>query len=289
MPNLIIAFLSVCFGLSVGLLALETAQRPWLSSWGQRLALWRQRQVDRLQRLGLEGAQAQVGWRPVALGAGFGLLAAFVLQAPLLLPLGLGLGMAWPPLKEAQLRALRARRMGEQMPGLFEALAAALRAGQSLSQALAAAAEDLPAPVAQLMQDAALRVGLGEDPEMALHNAGLGLDATLQADWRMLCTAVAVVRSSGGKLPELLDQLAATVRERQRLQAMIRAQTAQAKLSGWIVGCLPPLLLVAMQALDPDLVAPLFHTSTGWAILALAAGMEGAGLLVLRKMAEVQA
>lgn len=289
MPYLIIVFLALFFGLGLSLLAWESAHWPWMAPLSARLGPWRQRQAQRLRRLGLAEAQEHSGWLPILGGLALGAAAALCLDLGVLVFVGLGLGLAWPRLKEAQLRAERARRLGEQMPGLFEALAAALRAGQSLSQALASAGDDLPQPAAALLQDAALRVGLGEEPERALHHAGGAIEGSLQADWRMLCTSVAVVRSSGGKLPELLDQLASTVRERQRLQALIRAQTAQAKLSGWVIGCLPPLLLVAMQVLDPELVGPLFRSPTGWAVLGLAAALEAAGIFLLRRMTEVQA
>lgn len=288
MPYLFIVFFSACFGLSIGILVLESAHLPWMAPLSARLGLWRAQQAQRLRRLGVR-ADGRSPWQQPALGLLLGTVAAWTLDLGLLSLVGLGLGLAWPRLQEAQLRAERARRLSEQMPGLFEALAASLRAGQSLNQAFASAAEDLPQPAAALLQDASLRIGLGAEPENALHEAGRDIEAALQADWRMLCTSVAVVRSSGGKLPELLDQLASTVRERQRLQALIQAQTAQAKLSAWVVGCLPPALLVAMQALDPDLVAPLFHTTTGWAILALAVLLEAAGLFLLRKMTEVRA
>ena len=289
MPYLFIALFSLCFGLSLGILVLESAHLPWLAPLSARVSLWRAEQAARLKRLGVVDAEGQRLWSAVALGLLGGILAAWALDLGLLVFVGLVLGLAWPTFKEAQWKAQRAQRLSEQMPGLFEALAAALRAGQSLSQALASASEDIPSPAAGLLKDASLRVGLGDEAEHALHQAGAEIEGSLQADWRMLCTSVAVVRSSGGKLPELLDQLASTVRERQRLQALIRAQTAQAKLSGWVIGCLPPLLLIAMQVLDPELVAPLFHTPTGWAILALVVALESAGLFLLRKMTEVQA
>jgi tight adherence protein B len=201
---------------------------------------------------------------------------------------GLGLGLAWPRLLEARLRAQRLERLGAQLPGLFESLSSALRSGQSLTQALASSVEDLPEPSSQLMEEVLRRVRLGDEPEDALQAVGLVVEQSpMRADWRMLCTAVAVVRSSGGRLPEILDQLAVTVRERQRLQAQVQAQTAQAKLSGWVIGCLPPALLLAMQILDPELTAPLFNTSAGWAILAGAVGLEVAGIFLLKRMAEV--
>ena len=68
----------------------------------------------------------------------------------------------------------------------------------------------------------------------------------------------------------------------------VRAQTAQAKLSGWVIGALPPALLLAMHCIDPDLTAPLFHSVAGAAILAAALALEGMGLFLMRRLAEVE-
>jgi tight adherence protein B len=229
-----------------------------------------------------------MGWRPPLLGATLGLILGVCVDAWSLAVVGLVLGLVWPRWLELRLRAQRLERLAVQLPSLFEALSSALRSGQSLTQALASSVEDLPEPSSQLMDEVLRRVRLGDEMEDALQAAGAVMEQSpMRADWRMLCTAVAVVRSSGGKLPEILDQLAVTVRERQRLQAQVQAQTAQAKLSGWVIGCLPPALLLAMQALDPELTAPLFNTGAGWAILAGAVALEAAGVFLLKRMAQV--
>jgi tight adherence protein B len=268
MTYFIIIILALGWGAALGVgLFSATALKPSMA-WGPRLLSLR-------------------AWWPAAAAAG---AAAWLLDS---LVLGLAVGglvAAWPAWRKQQRRAEWIRRLGEQLPSLFESLSGALRAGQSLSQALASAAEDLGEPAQGLMQDTLQRVRLGEEPELALKAAGATLEGgPLGGDWRMLVTAVAVVRGTGGNLAEILDQLAATVRERQRLAALVRAQTAQARLSALVIGLLPPALLLAMQMVDPDLAAPLFNSAAGFAILGGAALLELAGLLVLRRMTAVAA
>jgi tight adherence protein B len=287
MAIFIIPFCALCIAASAAGLAWFGWGHPGILQALARARTWQDAQARRLKALGAAGSPQ--AWRAPLIGLCLGWALGLVIELPLLAAVGWGLGVAWPRLLEIRLKALRLQRLGEQMPGLFETLASALRSGQSLTQALASSVEDLPEPSTALMAEALRRVRLGEDPELALQAAGLVLERSpLRADWRMLVTAVAVVRGSGGKLPEILDQLAATVRERQRLQAQVQAQTAQAKLSGWVIGCLPPALLLAMQIIDPELCAPLFKTPVGWALILGAAGLEAAGLFVMRRMAEVQ-
>jgi tight adherence protein B len=288
MHYIIITGLAALGGVAALALAWAGPQSPQGRSWVARWQQWRTAQGIRLKALGATAASSQLGWRPPLIGLGLGLALGLWLQLSFLALMGLALGVAWPRLLEARLRAQRLERLAAQLPSLFESLASALRSGQSLTQALASSVEDLPEPSSQLMEEVLRRVRLGDQPEDALQAVGVAVEQSpMRADWRMLSTAVAVVRSSGGRLPEILDQLAVTVRERQRLQAQVQAQTAQAKLSGWVIGCLPPALLLAMQALDPELTAPLFNSGPGWAILAGAVALEGAGLFLLKRMAQV--
>ena len=183
----------------------------------------------------------------------------------------------------------RQDRLAEQLPQLLEALSAALRAGQSLPQALESAAQELPPPAGDQLDRVLRRLRLGEAPEAVLEAMAADFRGALQADWRLLATGVAIQRSSGGDLAGLLDSLTETLRERQRLQGQIGALTAQGRLSAWVVGLLPPALLLALQAMDPGLTAPLYSTPKGWALLAAGLLLEVLGVLVLRRIVALEA
>lgn len=227
-------------------------------------------------------------------------------NSPILLIFSLALGLGWlsqsywlgllvlllapwgPRWQTAWQQARLRQRLAEQMPGLLEALAGGLRAGLSLPQALATAAEDLPEPTAGQLRRLLQGWSLGEAPEELMQAEARALEPhALAADWRLLATAVGLQRSGGGDLAAGLDQLAETLRERQRLQAQVDALTAQGRLSAWVVGLLPLVLLLALQVLDPELVAPLFNTPRGWALLGFAAALEAAGVLLLRRITDV--
>lgn len=195
-----------------------------------------------------------------------------------------------PRLRQAQALLKQRQDLSEQMPALLESLSGGLRAGLSLPQALDAAVEDLPEPSADLARRLGAGLRLGAAPEaLMLAEAQAHGRHTLAADWRLLATAVAIQRHSGGDLASVLDQLGETLRERQRLRAQIDALTAQGRLSAWVVGLLPPVLLLVLHLMDPQLVAPLFSTPTGWVLLALAALFEGAGVLLLRRIVDIEA
>jgi tight adherence protein B len=132
-------------------------------------------------------------------------------------------------------RALAARR-DEQLADAIGALTAAVRSGMSVSQALAYAARESEPPVAddlsRVVTDVEVGVPLGDAVEAWADRSG-------SQDAQLVAGALDLHRRSGGDLPAVLDQVAATIRERVGVGREIRALTAQARFSGWILGVLP--------------------------------------------------
>lgn len=226
----------------------------------------------------------RVGLWAVALGLGWLTQSYPVAFAGMLVAPWLPRARAW-----LQRRRLQAE-LALQLPTLLEALVGGLRAGLSLPQALAVAEEDLPMPSAALARRLCDALSLGADLEALLQDEARSQGAhSLASDWRLLATAVGIQRGSGGDLAGTLDQLTETLRERQRLQAQVDALTAQGRLSAWVLGLLPFVLMLALQWMDPEILAPLFHTPTGWVLLGLAAVFETAGLLLLWRIVDIEA
>jgi tight adherence protein B len=69
-------------------------------------------------------------------------------------------------------------------------------------------------------------------------------------DARLLISAIAVQRRTGGNLVDVIKQLARTLRERRKLRDDIRVLTTQPRVSGYVVGAIPPVMFVAMYFLS---------------------------------------
>jgi tight adherence protein B len=95
-------------------------------------------------------------------------------------------------------------------------------------------------------------------------------------------------RRSGGDLPTVLDSLAETLRERRAAFRDVRALTAQARLSGVILGMLPIgffgfLLLTSRREMLHAIGTPL-----GGAALGIGLGLELLAFLWIRYLLEVR-
>ena len=161
-------------------------------------------------------------------------------------------------------------------------LAAHLRAGRSLRQALAEAPGDLPEPMRDAVADAARSLAFGAGPADAL--AGLG-DIR---DLRLLAAAVAVQARFGGELPVLLEQMADAMHERAALVRTARVATAQARATGRLVSLMPAGGLAALWLLDRPALVTLAGSVIGWCALGLSAALTVAGLVLIQRLAIVR-
>lgn len=112
------------------------------------------------------------------------------------------------------------------------AVAAELRAGGSLRMALVNAAGRVPG----LGLDRAVRhLGVGAP----LWSVASDMSRQLPVSAPLLRPAVAVAASAGGSAATVFDALAGRARTELEAQRELRAATAQARLSAWVVGGMP--------------------------------------------------
>ena len=182
------------------------------------------------------------------------------------------------------LRRRRQARFDRQLPDTLLTLASSLRAGGSVAAALRHIVEHADAPLSQ-------EFGL----MLRQQRLGLSFDATLvDLAARMPGEAVAVLVSAlrisaqtGGNLAEALERISATLRATLQLQDRIRTLTAQGRMQAWVVGALAPLLALVLNALEPQAMAPLWHTPAGWGVLAVLASLQVTGMLWIRRIVRI--
>ena len=108
------------------------------------------------------------------------------------------------------------------------------------------------------------------------------LDRVPSADLRVLVTAILVQKDTGGNLAEILDRTVFVIRERLRIQGEIQVQTAQGRLTGWILSALPVVMLVLLNLVNPGYSSILLHDPLGRKLIYFSLGMLTVGALIIR-------
>jgi len=194
------------------------------------------------------------------------------------------LGLFTPEMLVRYLKQRRRLKFGVQLIDALMTMSNALRTGFSLPQAFQLVQRDMADPISQEFRMLNTETRLGVPMEEALVHM---VERMPSEDLDLLVTAVNISREVGGNLTEVFDNIAATIRERHRLEGKIRSLTAMGKLQAGIICSLPILMAVALNFTNPELMAPMFHTPLGWLLIAVIFILEGSGILVIRKIVNI--
>ncbi|RME36538.1 MAG: hypothetical protein D6788_11355 [Planctomycetota bacterium] len=182
-------------------------------------------------------------------------------------------------------RRRRMVKLTAQLPDVFEMMSQALRAGHSLAGAIQTVYEQMPPPIATEFAQVYHEQNLGVKIEDALQSMANRVDSL---DVRFFVTAVMIQRQTGGDLAEVLDNISGVIRGRIELAGMVRALTAEGRLSGWVLFALPILVFFASMALNPEYARTLLEEPTGRVMLLIAAGMQLMGIAMIRWIVNIK-
>jgi tight adherence protein B len=212
----------------------------------------------------------------IFLSGTFGTLVA----ATLGFALGFVLPMGW-------LRFRISKRLDEfedALPDALDLIAGSLRAGFGLPHGLDLVAKGNHGACADEFGQVLHEVNLGSDLDVSLARVVQRVDSD---DIRLLATAVAVQRRTGGNLVEVLAQIAGVMRERQRLRRDLKVITTAPRVSGYVVALLPVFTLAMMFLTSQYYVQTLFSSPTGRIATAVGGVLVVVGLYVNRRIATV--
>lgn len=168
-------------------------------------------------------------------------------------------------------RGSRVKAFNASLPDTLQLMSGSLAAGLSLAQSVDTIVREGTEPIASEFKRVLIETRLG----VALEDALEGVTDRFQSkDFEWVVMAIKIQRQVGGNLGELLNTVAATIREREYLRRQVATLSAEGKMSAWVLGLLPPLFLVYLSFSQRDYVMPMFTEPMGWVMLA------GAGLLL---------
>ena len=104
------------------------------------------------------------------------------------------------------------------------------------------------------------------------------------AEVRFFAIVIAIQQQAGGNLSEALGNLSGVLRDRKRLQAKVRALSAEAKASAAVLGALPFVVMILVYIPPPPTSRLLWTTNFGQFLLVCGGCWMTIGVLVMKKM-----
>jgi tight adherence protein B len=194
------------------------------------------------------------------------------------------IGFFVPNLLVRFFRYRRLKRFNMQLVDSLSAMSNAFKAGLSFPQAMEHVGQEAQAPLSQEFSLFIREVKLGVPLDDALNSMAARVNCE---DLDLVVTATTISRQLGGNMAEMFDTIAATIRERFRLEGKIKALTSQGKLQGWIVAALPLVLGLVLNWMRPDLMEPMFEHWFGYVVVILIIISEALGIFIIRRIVNI--
>ena len=182
-------------------------------------------------------------------------------------------------------KGARQKKMNAQLVEMLGMIANSLKSGYGLMQSFEFAGNQLDVPIATELKRMVRDANLGMSGEDALDAMG---DRIGSPDLEMVLTAINIQRSVGGNLAEILENVAFTMRERERIRGEIATLTSQQRMTGIIIGGLPIGMGALFMLINPDYMGLLFTTTAGRFMLLAAIALEFLGAMSMKKLLAIE-
>jgi tight adherence protein B len=269
--------------LAGGLVALAAREAVLASP---AVAAWLRLALEPLRRAGAEGyAPSTLERRRLALiGAGGALLGGWFLGgAVVAVPLAVA-GPALAGWAVSNRRRRYRRALERSLPEVAAAVADSLAAGRSLRASLPAAASSVTGPAAVELARLGAELDLGAPTVDVLERWRRRMRSP-----RVDAFAAALLsqRRAGGDLAGLLRRFAEGVAERDRAADDARSATAQARFTGLLVVAMPSGGALFAELIQPGFLIKVLGAPASTALLVMAAALQAAGFVAIRRFAQV--
>jgi tight adherence protein B len=184
-----------------------------------------------------------------------------------------------------RMRNKRFQKFSENFPDVLDSLSRALRAGYPLSASMDMIAAETVAPVSTEMRRTSAEANLGVGWNRALENLGQRVPLL---EVNLFISAVELHSRTGGKLSDVMSQLAENMRESISLQGEIRSLAAHGKLTGLILTILPIVIALMMMYVSPGYMEVLYNHPYGKNLITAAIVCLILAHFVIRKIVDIK-
>ncbi|WP_331694228.1 type II secretion system F family protein [Pseudomonas sp. ZY71] len=175
----------------------------------------------------------------------------------------------------------RIKRMIEQLPQLLDHTVRSLKSGRTLSDAVMGGIEASEDPLKKAMGRVQRNVQLGVNLPDAVSDFA---ELYEQDELRMFALGLKVNHRYGGNASELLENLIKLIRERDQGARQLRALTGETRMTAWVLGSLPLLLVSYFMLTNPGYMLGMWNDASGQHMLISAAVLQVFGSLALWRM-----
>lgn len=172
-----------------------------------------------------------------------------------------------------------------QLADCLSLVANSLRAGFSFLQTMEIISREMEPPMSTEFERVMRDTTLGKSLDEAFHSMD---ERVGSADFSLVITAVLIQQQVGGNLATILDTIRNTISERIRIRREVNTLTAQGKMSGIVLACIPVALALFFYVSSPEYLEPLLTTNIGRIAIIGALFLVIVGFAIIRKIVDIK-
>lgn len=185
-------------------------------------------------------------------------------------------GMVVPLVYFAVRRHRRMTAIRDELPQVLEMLSRAVRAGQSIDQAVRMVGEEIEGPLGHEFSLCSKQLEMGR----AFPTVFKSLAARVRLlDMRILTTTLIVQRQTGGNLAETLERMSGVIKDRMTAARQMRAATGAGRTSTLLIAIICPASYAFMFMFMPQHMEVFQKEALGQTLLMMAIALEVIGVI----------
>ena len=178
----------------------------------------------------------------------------------------------------------RRERLEAQTADVMTALSASIKSGMTIEQAFSEVVDNMYPPISEEFALIRERIDAGQPVIAAVKSA----DERLQVPrLSLIFQTICISLERGGRLASLMDRLAESTREIERVEERVRTETAGLRLSARIMFLMPFFICGLLYLIEPDQVMLLFDNLVGNIVLVIAIAMDISAYFIMKKLIEL--
>ena len=194
-------------------------------------------------------------------------------------PVAAGLGL--PRWALGFLAGRRRKKFTEHFSDAIDIIVRGIKSGLPVHDCLRIIARESPAPLGPEFQGLVENLAMGVSMDQGLEKMFVRMPTS---ELRFFTIVLAIQAKTGGNLAEALGNLSTVLRARKLMREKIKALSSEATASAFIIGCLPPAVVVLISVTTPAYMAVMYSDPRGHMMLLGGGIWMSLGIFVMRKM-----
>ncbi len=195
--------------------------------------------------------------------------------------LGSAMGLGLPRWVISFLSKRRAKKFVEAFPDAADIIVRGIKSGLPVHECLQVIGRESPEPLATEFRRLVDGVAHGMTMDQALEKM---YERMPIQELRFFSIVLGIQSKTGGNLAEALGNLSTVLRARKLMKEKIKALSSEALASAFIIGSMPPAVVILISMTTPSYLSILFHTPNGQMLLGGAMFWMATGIFVMRRM-----